>query len=104
MTLSEMRDKFDKEAITSMLAECHGNQLLCARTLGIHRNTLNRIIAKLDIKFTGKRKNVKRPNQSRIYAHSRTMRSCAEQTCETCDPDLRDAGGPVSAIANRIHG
>lgn len=40
---------FRRHYVTSVLAECHGNQCIAATMMGMHRNTLNRAIEELDI-------------------------------------------------------
>lgn len=44
ITLAEMIVNFKLRRVMAALRECHGNQLRAAESLGVHRNTIQRIL------------------------------------------------------------
>lgn len=46
---SEAVREFKKVYLTHVLRECKGNQCMAARRLGMHRNTLGRTLAELEL-------------------------------------------------------
>ena len=48
--------EFKKVYLTHVLRECKGNQCMAARRLGMHRNTLGRTLAELDLDARSLRK------------------------------------------------
>ncbi len=58
---SEAVREFKKRFILNVLKQNHGNQSKAARKLGMHRNTLSRIITELKLDVRGLRGDVKRP-------------------------------------------
>ena len=56
ITYSEAVCEFKKLFILTVLQECKGNQCKAARQMGVHRNTLNRIITELKINVRRQRK------------------------------------------------
>jgi DNA-binding NtrC family response regulator len=64
ITYDEAVREFKRRFILEVLA-CHrGNQCKAAKELGVHRNTLSRILAELDIDPTQVRSGLKRPPRS----------------------------------------
>jgi Fis family transcriptional regulator, factor for inversion stimulation protein len=61
---SEAVSEFQKSFILRVLQERKGNQLRAARDLGMHRNTLRRIIHSLQIDLQAMRASRRRPPQS----------------------------------------
>ena len=61
---SEAVREFKKRFILAVLAENKGNQCRAARELGMHRNTLSRTLAELDIDLQLLRSGGKRPSTS----------------------------------------
>jgi DNA-binding NtrC family response regulator len=61
---SEAVREFKKRFILTVLEENKGNQCRAARELGMHRNTLSRTLAELDIDLKPLREGVKRPSRS----------------------------------------
>ena len=61
---SEAVREFKKRFILAVLQENKGNQCRAARELGMHRNTLSRTLAELDIDLRLLRDGVKRPSRS----------------------------------------
>ena len=61
---SEAVREFKKRFILAVLAENKGNQCRAARELGMHRNTLSRTLAELQIDLQPLREGVKRPSRS----------------------------------------
>ena len=80
ITYSEAVCEFRKLFILSVLQECKGNQCKAARQMGLHRNTLNRMITALNI-------NVRRPR--------RPMRPSTHST--------HAARMKLSVISDKIH-
>ncbi len=64
ITYSEAVRDFKKRFILEVLSHHKGNQCKAARELGMHRNTLSRTIAELDIDPTQIRNGLKRPPRS----------------------------------------
>jgi Fis family transcriptional regulator len=64
ITYEEAVREFKRRFILEVLA-CHrGNQCKAARELGVHRNTLSRILAELDIDPAQVRNGLRRPPRS----------------------------------------
>jgi DNA-binding NtrC family response regulator len=61
---SEAVREFKKRFILAVLEENKGNQCRAARELGMHRNTLSRTLAELEIDLRPLREVVKRPSRS----------------------------------------
>lgn len=61
---SEAVREFKKRFILTVLQENRGNQCQAARQLGMHRNTLSRTIAELDLDIKLLRGVVRRPPRS----------------------------------------
>ena len=61
---SEAVREFKKRFILAVLEENKGNQCRAARELGMHRNTLSRTLAELDIDLRPLREGAKRPSRS----------------------------------------
>ena len=61
---SEAVREFKKRFILTVLQENNGNQCRAARQLGMHRNTLSRTLAELEIDLRPLREGVKRPSRS----------------------------------------
>jgi DNA-binding NtrC family response regulator len=64
ITYAEGVREFKKRFILEVLARHRGNQCKAARELGMHRNTLSRTIAELDLNPTQIRRGLKRPPRS----------------------------------------
>ena len=56
--------EFKKRFILTVLQENKGNQCKAARQLGMHRNTLSRTIAELDLDIKTLRSSARRPPRS----------------------------------------
>lgn len=56
--------EFKKRFILTVLQENKGNQCKAARQLGMHRNTLSRAIAELDLDIRALRSGTRRPPRS----------------------------------------
>ncbi len=63
ITYDEAVREFKKRFILEVLAHHRGNQCKAARELGMHRNTLSRTIAELDLDPAKIRSGLKRPPQ-----------------------------------------
>ncbi|HYH00414.1 MAG TPA: helix-turn-helix domain-containing protein [Terriglobales bacterium] len=61
---SEAVREFKKRFIINVLQECNGNQCKAARELGMHRNTLSRTIAELELDIRSLRNGARRPPRS----------------------------------------
>ncbi len=61
---SEAVREFRRRFILTVLEENKGNQCRAARELGMHRNTLSRTLAELDIDLKPLREGAKRPSRS----------------------------------------
>jgi DNA-binding NtrC family response regulator len=61
---SEAVREFKKKFILTVLQENKGNQCKAARQLGMHRNTLSRTIAELDLDVKMLRTGTRRPPRS----------------------------------------
>ncbi len=61
---SEAIREFKKRFILTVLQENNGNQCKAARQLGMHRNTLSRTIAELNLDIKSLRTGVRRPPRS----------------------------------------
>jgi Fis family transcriptional regulator len=61
---SEAVREFKKKFIQTVLQENKGNQCKAARQLGMHRNTLSRTIAELQLDAKGLRNGTRRPPRS----------------------------------------
>jgi Fis family transcriptional regulator, factor for inversion stimulation protein len=64
ITYAEGVREFKKRFILEVLARHRGNQCKAARELGMHRNTLSRTIAELDLNPAQIRRGLKRPPKS----------------------------------------
>ncbi len=64
ITYSEGVREFKKRFILEVLIRHHGNQCKAAREMGMHRNTLSRTIAELDLDLVQIRIGLKRPPRS----------------------------------------
>jgi Fis family transcriptional regulator len=64
ITYSEGVREFKKRFLLEVLARHRGNQCKAAIELGMHRNTLSRTIAELDLNPTQIRRGLKRPPRS----------------------------------------
>ncbi len=71
---SEAVREFKKRFILAVLEENKGNQCRAARELGMHRNTLSRTLAELEIDLKPIREVGKRPSRStRLLPHERKL-------------------------------
>lgn len=61
---SEAVREFKKRFILTVLQENKGNQCQAARQLGMHRNTLSRTIAELELDIKALRRGTRRPPRS----------------------------------------
>jgi DNA-binding protein Fis len=61
---SEAVREFKKKFILTVLQECKGNQCKAAQQLGMHRNTLSRTIAELNLDVRLLRSSARRPPRS----------------------------------------
>ena len=61
---SEAVREFRKRFILTVLEQNHGNQCKAARQLGMHRNTLSRTIAELELDARAVRADTRRPPRS----------------------------------------
>jgi DNA-binding protein Fis len=61
---SEAVREFKKKFILTVLQECKGNQCKAAQQLGMHRNTLSRTIAELNLDVRLLRPSTRRPPRS----------------------------------------
>ena len=64
ITYDEAVREFKRRYLLAVLAHNKGNQCKAAKELGMHRNTLRRTIAELDIDPTQVRNGLKRPSRS----------------------------------------
>jgi DNA-binding NtrC family response regulator len=64
ITYEEAVREFKKRYLIEVLAHHRGNQCKAAKELGMHRNTLSRTIAELDIDPSQIRRGLKRPSRS----------------------------------------
>jgi Fis family transcriptional regulator, factor for inversion stimulation protein len=64
ITYDEAVREFKKRFILQVLATHRGNQCKAAKELGMHRNTLSRTLAELDIEPSQVRMGLKRPPRS----------------------------------------
>ena len=64
ITYDEAVREFKKRFLTEVLAHHRGNQRKAAKELGMHRNTLSRTIAELEIDPSQIRRGLKRPSRS----------------------------------------
>ena len=64
ITYDEAVREFKKRYLIEVLAHHRGNQCKAAKELGMHRNTLSRIIAELQIDPSQIRRGLKRPSRS----------------------------------------
>lgn len=64
ITYEEAVREFKKRFLVEVLAHNRGNQCKAAKELGMHRNTLSRTIAELDIDPSQIRRMLKRPSRS----------------------------------------
>jgi DNA-binding NtrC family response regulator len=64
ITYAEAMREFKRRFLLEVLAHHRGNQCKAAKELGMHRNTLSRTIAELDIDPTQIRNGLKRPPRS----------------------------------------
>lgn len=64
ITYDEAVREFKKRYLIEVLAHHRGNQCKAAKELGMHRNTLSRAIAELEIDPAQIRRTLKRPSRS----------------------------------------
>ena len=64
ITYDEAIREFKKRFILEVLAAHRGNQCKAAKELGMHRNTLSRTLAELDLDSAQIRKGIRRPPRS----------------------------------------
>lgn len=64
ITYNEAVREFKKHFLIEVLAHHRGNQCKAAKELGMHRNTLSRTIAELEIDPSQIRRGLKRPSRS----------------------------------------
>ena len=64
ITYDEAVREFKKRFLLEVLAHHRGNQCKAAKDLGVHRNTLSRMVAELEINPTEIRMGLKRPVRS----------------------------------------
>lgn len=64
ITYDEAVREFKKRYLIEVLAHHRGNQCKAAKELGMHRNTLSRTIAELQIDPSQIRRGLKRPSRS----------------------------------------
>ena len=64
ITYDEAVREFKRRFILEVLASHRGNQCKAAKELGVHRNTLSRILAELEIDPTQVRNGLRRPPRS----------------------------------------
>jgi DNA-binding NtrC family response regulator len=64
ITYDEAVREFKKRFLIEVLAHHRGNQCKAAKELGMHRNTLSRTIAELQIDPSQIRRGLKRPSRS----------------------------------------
>ncbi|HTW45865.1 MAG TPA: helix-turn-helix domain-containing protein [Acidobacteriaceae bacterium] len=64
ITYSEAVKEFKKRFLVEVLSHHRGNQCKAAKELGMHRNTLSRTIAELQIDPSQIRRGLKRPSRS----------------------------------------
>jgi DNA-binding NtrC family response regulator len=64
ITYDEAVREFKKRYLIEVLAHHRGNQCKAAKELGMHRNTLSRTIAELQIDPAQIRRGLKRPSRS----------------------------------------
>jgi Fis family transcriptional regulator len=64
ITYAEAVREFKRRYLLTVLANNKGNQCKAAKELGVHRNTLSRIIAELEIDPAQVRNGLKRPPRS----------------------------------------
>jgi len=64
ITYSEAVCEFKKKFILTVLQDSKGNQCKAARQLGMHRNTLSRTIAELNLDVRSVRPGARRPPRS----------------------------------------
>ena len=64
ITYEEAVREFKRRFILEVLASHRGNQCKAAKELGVHRNTLSRILAELEIDPTQVRSGLRRPPRS----------------------------------------
>jgi DNA-binding NtrC family response regulator len=64
ITYEEAVREFKKRYLIEVLAHHRGNQCKAAKELGMHRNTLSRTIAELQIDPAQIRRGLKRPSRS----------------------------------------
>ena len=67
---SEGVREFKKRFILTVLQENKGNQCRAARELAMHRNTLSRTMAELELEVAEVRAGLKRPVRSERLVHS----------------------------------
>ena len=63
ITYDEAVREFKKRFLTEVLSQHRGNQCKAAKELGMHRNTLSRTIAELEIDPSQIRRGLKRPSR-----------------------------------------
>jgi len=76
ITYAEAVREFKRRFLMEVLAHHKGNQCKAAKELGMHRNTLSRTIAELELDASQIRGNLKRPPRSErpVFETSRAVR------------------------------
>lgn len=76
ITYDEAVREFKKRFLIEVLSHHRGNQCKAAKELGMHRNTLSRTIAELEIDFAQIRLGLKRPPRSErpVFAVKQAVR------------------------------
>lgn len=76
ITYAEAVREFKKRFLMEVLAHHKGNQCKAAKELGMHRNTLSRTMAELDLNPSQIRVSLKRPPRSErpVFEASRVAR------------------------------
>ena len=76
ITYAEAVREFKRRFVMEVLAHHRGNQCKAARELGMHRNTLSRTMAELELDPSQIRGNLKRPPRSErpVFEASRVAR------------------------------
>ncbi len=66
-------ENWKRELLLSTIEKCHGNQLAAAELMGIHRNTVNRLLRTLGITVPHRRQRRKRQPRRNVitFSHDR---------------------------------
>ncbi len=75
VSYTEAVRQFKRRYILEVLAHHHGNQCKAAEELGMHRNTLSRTLAELDMNTTAIRNGMRRPPASERTATVQSIAS-----------------------------